>query len=75
MTHHIPRLGCSSDNPNGGLLAIQFKLAIYAADTSRPVTGNTVQTPYLSGHYVDAFSMAMDVQSFSYEYDVYVRQY
>lgn len=64
-------LGCSANNPNGGVLAIQFKLAVYAADASRPVTGNTVQTPYLGGHYVDGFAMAMDVQSFSYEYDVY----
>ena len=66
-------LGCSANNPNGGVLAIQFKLAVYAADSSRPVTGNTVQTPYLGGHYVDGFSMAMDVQSFSYEYDVYAK--
>lgn len=28
-------LGCVADDPNGGDLAIQFKLALYAADKSR----------------------------------------
>eukprot|EP00041_Stephanoeca_diplocostata_P034010 m.1140353 g.1140353 ORF g.1140353 m.1140353 type:complete len:917 (+) comp24445_c0_seq4:86-2836(+) len=64
-------LGCVANDPNGGDLAIQFKLALYAADKSRPITGNTVQTPYLGGKYVDGFSLAMDVQSFSYDYDAY----
>ena len=50
---------------------MQFKLAIYAADQSRPVTGNTVQASYLDGRLVDSFSQAMDVQSFSYEYWAY----
>ena len=36
-------LGCVANDPNGGTLAQQFKEAIYAADQSRPVTGNTVQ--------------------------------
>ena len=65
-------LGCVAGDPNGGDLAMQFKLAIYAADATRPVTGNTVQTPYIGGHrYLDPFAMAMDVQSFSYDYESY----
>lgn len=64
-------LGCVADDPNGGVLAAQFKQAIAAADPSRPITGNTVQTPYLSGRLVDSFAMAMDVQSFSYDYFAY----
>ena len=40
------------------------------ADTTRPITGNTVQTPYLEHRFVDPFSQVMDVQSFSYEPDV-----
>ena len=64
-------LGCVADSPDGGTLGIQFKLALYAVDPSRPVTGNTVQSPYLEGRLVDAFSQSMDVQSFSYEYNAY----
>eukprot|EP00038_Savillea_parva_P019193 m.26733 g.26733 ORF g.26733 m.26733 type:complete len:962 (+) comp4342_c0_seq1:795-3680(+) len=64
-------LGCVADDPNGGTLAVQFKEAVGAADPSRPITGNTVQTPYLSGHLVDNFAKAMDVQSFSYDYFAY----
>ena len=39
----------------------------------RPVTGNTVQSHFFGGppHYTDPFAMALDVQSFSYEYEVY----
>ena len=44
---------------------MQFKLAVYAVDTTRPVTGNTVQTPYLGNRFVDGFASALDVQSFS----------
>ena len=54
-------LGCVADDPHGGVLAMQFKLALYAADASRPITGNTVQTPYLSGHFVDGLANAMDL--------------
>ena len=58
-------LGCVAGDPNGGDLAVQFKLAVYAVDTTRPVTGNTVQTPYLGNRFVDGFAFALDVQSFS----------
>jgi beta-galactosidase len=61
-------LGCDSNDPNGGVLANQFKIALYAADSTRPITSNTVQSPYLSGRIVDEFAETMDVQSFSYEY-------
>jgi beta-galactosidase len=64
-------LGCVANSPGGGGLAMQFKLALYAADTSRPISGNTVQTPYLGGHWTDPFALGLDVQSFSYEYDAY----
>lgn len=64
-------LGCMADDPNGGIVAIQFKIALYAADQSRPITGNTVQTPYLSGRLVDSFAQTMDVQSFSHEPTLY----
>lgn len=49
-------LGCVADDPNGGILAAQFKFAISVADPTRPITGNTVQTPYLSGRLVDSFA-------------------
>jgi beta-galactosidase len=64
-------LGCVADSPTGNTLASQFKASIYAADQSRPVTGNTVQSPYLDNKLVDGFAQAMDVQSFSYEYNAY----
>jgi len=64
-------LGCVADSPDGGTLAIQFKLAILAADGQRPITSNTVQSPYLSNRLTDSFALAMDVQSFSYEYTSY----
>jgi beta-galactosidase/beta-glucuronidase len=38
-------LGCTADQPGGGDIAVQFKQRVYEADNSRPVTGNTVQTP------------------------------
>jgi len=65
-------LGCAADSPTGDSLAVQFKTAMYKADKSRPITGNTVQRPYLDHEDVDPFAEAMDVQSFSYEYDAYV---
>ncbi len=58
-----------ADSPTGGLTAAQFKQAISFADNSRPITGNTVQTPYLSNRLVDEFSLAMDVQSFSHQFE------
>jgi hypothetical protein len=42
---------------------------LYTADNSRPITGNTVQRPYLSGRLVDEFAQAMDVQSFSHQFE------
>jgi beta-galactosidase len=64
-------LGCVADSPDGGTLAIQFKLAILAADGQRPITSNTVQSPYLHNRLADEFALTMDVQSFSYEYTSY----
>ena len=60
-------LGCLANNPFGGIIASQFKQAIYYADQSRPVTGNIVQRPYLSGRIIDEFGMQMDVASFSHQ--------
>jgi hypothetical protein len=62
-------LGCTADQPGGGDIAVQFKQQVYDADNSRPVTGNTVQRPYLSGRLVDEFAQAMDVQSFSHQFE------
>jgi beta-galactosidase len=42
-------LGCVAGDPNGAVLAEQFKEAIGAADKTRPITGNTVQIAYLGG--------------------------
>ena len=64
-------LGCVADSKTGDTLGMQFKIALYGADTTRPVTGNTVQSPYLEDRIVDPFALAMDVQSFSYEYTAY----
>lgn len=50
-------------------IAVQFKISLYNADNSRPITGNTVQRPYLSGRLVDEFAQAMDVQSFSHQFE------
>ncbi len=60
-------LGCVADNPQGHIIAAQFKNKIYAADNSRPVTGNIVQRPYLSGRLLDEFGLAMDVTAFSHQ--------
>lgn len=62
-------LGCTADDPGGGDIAVQFKQQIYNADNSRPITGNTVQRPYLSGRLVDEFAQAMDVASFSHQFE------
>ena len=67
-------LGCLRLDASGGTVAMEFKLALYAVDTSRPITGNTVQPePFLQGALVDNFALAMDVQSFSYDYGSYER--
>ena len=70
---------------------MQFKQALQVVDSSRPITGNTVQAHFFAGKgcdcsaenvshdlncancgkLTDNFAQAMDVQSFSYEYDVY----
>ena len=60
-------LGCTADNPFGGVIASQFKQAIYYADMSRAVTGNIVQRPYLSNRIIDEFGLQMDVASFSHQ--------
>lgn len=57
-------LGCVADDPNGGVLAVQFKQAIAAADPSRPITGNIVQSPYLGGHLVDSFAQCVLANSY-----------
>ena len=41
-------LGCMTNDPNGGVIAQQFKQAILQADGSRPVTGNTVQAQFMA---------------------------
>jgi hypothetical protein len=82
-------LGCVTNDPNGGDIAVQFKQALLEVDSSRPITGNTVQAHFFDGKgcdcsnpsqsaecancgkLTDKFANAMDVQSFSYEYDVY----
>ena len=60
-------LGCVADNPDGHVIAAQFKNKIYAADNSRPITGNIVQRPYLSGRLLDEFGLSMDVTAFSHQ--------
>ena len=60
-------LGCLSNSPTGHIIAAQFKQAIYYADNTRPVTGNIVQRPYLSGRLIDEFGLSMDVTAFSHE--------
>lgn len=84
-------LGCLTNDPNGGDIIVQFKQAIQAVDTSRPITGNTVQAHFFHNKMCDCTNpsqsaecancqkfgdnaaAAMDVQSFSYEYEVYER--
>ena len=60
-------LGCESNNPMGHVIATQFKQMIYYADSTRAVTGNIVQRPYLGNRLIDEFGMAMDVTSFSHQ--------
>ena len=77
-------LGCVANDPNGSDIAAQFKQALRAVDRSRPITGNTVQDHFFTGQgadcgtgdascgrLTDTFADAMDVQSFSYNYEAY----
>eukprot|EP00040_Diaphanoeca_grandis_P012478 m.63229 g.63229 ORF g.63229 m.63229 type:complete len:1108 (-) comp23257_c0_seq2:128-3451(-) len=57
--------GCMQGDPDGGYVATAFKNAIFAVDTSRPITANSEDTPG------DTLTHAMDVNSFSYNYQEY----
>lgn len=52
-------------DPDGGYVGAAFKNAIFAVDTSRPVTANSEDNPG------DTLTHAMDVNSFSYNYGEY----
>ena len=52
-------------DPDGGYVGAAFKNAIFAVDTSRPVTANSEDSPG------DTLTHAMDVNSFSYNYGEY----
>ena len=49
-------------DPDGGYVGSAFKNAIFSADTSRPVTANSEDTPG------DTLTKVMDVNAFSYNY-------
>ena len=57
--------GCMQGDPDGGYVGTAFKSAIFAADTSRPITANSEDT------VGDTLTHAMDVNSFSYNYAEY----
>lgn len=59
--------GCEQGAAGGGDIGQQFKNAILAVDTTRPITGNSEWSPGTT----DTFTNAMDVQSFSYAYGSY----
>ena len=59
--------GCPIGDPAGGILAAQFKAAINAADSTRPITANTewsLGSP-------DTFTTVLDVMTCSYNYATY----
>jgi beta-galactosidase len=59
--------GCDIGDADGGVLAAQFKAAINAADTTRPITANTewsVGSP-------DTLTTVLDVMTTSYNYGTY----
>lgn len=57
--------GCMQGDPDGGYVGAAFKNAIFAADTSRPITANSEDS------VGDTLTHAMDVNSFSYNYGEY----
>ena len=59
--------GCDIGDSDGGVFGAQFKAAINAADTTRPITANTewsVGSP-------DTLTTVLDVMTCSYNYDRY----
>jgi hypothetical protein len=59
--------GCHIGDPAGGVLAAQFKAAINAADTTRPITANTEWTLGST----DTLNTVLDVMTCSYNYATY----
>jgi beta-galactosidase len=60
-------VGCDIGDANGGVFGAQFKAAINAADTTRPITANTewsVGSP-------DTLTTVLDVMTTSYNYGTY----
>ena len=59
--------GCPIGDPYGGVMGAQFKAAINAGDTTRPITANTewsLGSP-------DTFNTVLDVMTCSYNYKTY----
>ena len=59
--------GCDIGDADGGVFAAQFKAAINAADTTRPITANT---EWRVGS-TDTLTTVLDVMTCSYNYDTY----
>ena len=59
--------GCDIDDPDGAVFAAQFKIAINAADTTRPITANTEWRVDDAG----SFTTVLDVMTCSYNYATY----
>jgi beta-galactosidase len=60
-------VGCDIGDADGGVLAAQFKAAINAADTTRPITANTEWTVGSP----DTLTTVLDVMTTSYNYGTY----
>jgi beta-galactosidase len=60
-------VGCDIGDADGGVFAAQFKAAINAADTTRPITANTEWTVGSQ----DTLTTVLDVMSCSYNYGTY----
>lgn len=59
--------GCDIGDAEGGVFAAQFKAAINAADTTRPITANTEWTVGSA----DTLTTVLDVMTTSYNYAAY----
>jgi len=59
--------GCDIGDADGGMFAAQFKAAINAADTTRPITANTEWTVGSP----DTLTTVLDVMTTSYNYKTY----
>ena len=59
--------GCDIGDSNGGIFGAQFKAAINAADTTRPITANT---EWRVGS-ADTLTTVLDVMATSYNYETY----